>query len=102
MLAKEQPPSHFVALIHNLSLTESEKNEFLGTWSASCNELMTGRTGGSRLRSRQPQHPYPGNFVYTVSAMRTGTTSNPTLAANTTVNVTVPAGISTNLPPTNP
>jgi len=44
----------------------------------------------------------PGTFVYTVSAMYTGTTTTPTLAVNTTVNVTVPAGISTNLPSANP
>jgi len=42
----------------------------------------------------------PGSFVYTVSATSTGT--SPTLAVNTTVNVTVPAGISTNLPSANP
>ncbi|HXW92904.1 MAG TPA: hypothetical protein VEK33_20310 [Terriglobales bacterium] len=44
----------------------------------------------------------PGTFVYTVSAMHAGTSTSPTLAVNTMVNVTVPAGISTNLPSANP
>jgi hypothetical protein len=44
----------------------------------------------------------PGTFAYTVSATQTGTTTSPSLVANTTVNVTVPVGISTNLPSANP
>jgi hypothetical protein len=44
----------------------------------------------------------PGTFAYTVSAAQVETTASPMLAVNTTVNVTVPAGISTNLPSANP
>jgi hypothetical protein len=43
----------------------------------------------------------PGTFIYTVSATQV-TIDTPTLAVNTTVSVTVPAGISTNLPSANP
>jgi hypothetical protein len=42
----------------------------------------------------------PGTFAYTVSAAQAGPL--PILAVSTTVNVTVPAGISTNLPSANP
>jgi hypothetical protein len=44
----------------------------------------------------------PGTFGYTVSATQVDTTASPLLVVNTTVNVTVPAGISTNLPSANP
>jgi hypothetical protein len=43
----------------------------------------------------------PGTFAYTVSAVEV-TTNSPTVAVSTTVNVTVPAGITTNLPSNNP
>ncbi len=44
----------------------------------------------------------PGTFAYTVSATQADATTSPMLVANTTVYVTVPAGISTNLPSANP
>jgi hypothetical protein len=43
----------------------------------------------------------PGTFAYTISAVEV-TTDNPSLVVNTTVNVTIPAGISTDLPSANP
>jgi hypothetical protein len=45
----------------------------------------------------------PGTFAYTVSAMQAGTTTSPTpIIVSTTINVTVPPGISTNLASANP
>jgi hypothetical protein len=44
----------------------------------------------------------PGTFAYTITADQTGTNSGTFLTSNTTVNVTVPAGIATNLPSSNP
>jgi hypothetical protein len=44
----------------------------------------------------------PGTFGYTISATQVDITANPILVVNTTVNVTVPAGISTNLSSANP
>jgi hypothetical protein len=44
----------------------------------------------------------PGTFAYTVAATQAETTTSPTPIVNTTVNVTVPAGVLTNLPSANP
>jgi hypothetical protein len=44
----------------------------------------------------------PGTFAYSVSATEVETNNTPVPIVTTTVNVTVPAGISTNLPSANP
>jgi len=40
----------------------------------------------------------PGTYAYTITASQVGTTGTP-VTASTTINVTVPGGISTNLGP---